>query len=76
MILSNIAVHKEQADNQADFFDPKSSHELAEKLVNFKRNNQHNELTYEQAKKDSNIRVSIYAKTFANIVTSCSSTTG
>lgn len=76
MILSNIAVHKEQADNQADFFDPKSSHELAEKLVNFKRNNQHNELTYEQAKKDSNIRVSIYAKTFADIVTSCSSTTG
>lgn len=76
MILSNIAVHKEQAHDQADFFDPKSSHELAEKLVNFKSNNQHNELTYEQAKKYSNIRVSIYAKVFADIVTSCSSTTG
>lgn len=69
MILSNLNVHKEQAGEFAEFFDPNSSKELAELLISFKPLCVKEKLALQaQAKEFSNDRVAEYAKVFTNLV--------
>ena len=69
MILSDIAVHREQAGDQATFFDPVSADSLVQALTNFeppsldKRREQLN-----AARVCANNRVNRYANEFLNLV--------
>jgi glycosyltransferase involved in cell wall biosynthesis len=69
MILSDLKVHKEQAGELADFFDPNSPKDLAERLINFKRLPLEEKLALQvQAIEFSDFRVAEYAKIFTDLV--------
>lgn len=69
MILSDLKVHKEQAGEFADFFDPNSPKDLAERLINFKPLPLEEKLALQkQAVELSDFRVAEYAKVFTDLV--------
>jgi len=69
MILSDLKVHKEQAPEFADFFNPNSPKELAESLLNFKPLLAEEKLVLQvEAAARSNFRVAEYAKVFTDLV--------
>jgi glycosyltransferase involved in cell wall biosynthesis len=73
MILSDISVHREQAVDSTDFFDPNDSNTLAQLLINFQfSSDNEKKARLEQAKINSNFKVAAFANTFANIVETCS----
>jgi glycosyltransferase involved in cell wall biosynthesis len=73
MILSDIPVHREQAVDSTDFFDPNDSNTLAQLLINFQfSSDNEKKVRLEQAKINSNFKVAAFANTFANIVETCS----
>jgi glycosyltransferase involved in cell wall biosynthesis len=73
MILSDISVHREQAVDSTDFFDPNDSNTLAQLLINFQfSSDNEKKARLEQAKINSNFKVATFANTFANIVETCS----
>lgn len=69
MILSDLNVHKEQAGEFADFFNPNSPKELAERLINFKPLRVEEKLALQlEAAAFSDFRVAEYAKVFSDLV--------
>lgn len=73
MILSDLPVHREQAMEATDFFDPHDPNTLAQLLMNFKTSSEsEKKARLEQAKINSNFKVAAFANTFANIVETCS----
>lgn len=69
MILSDLKVHKEQAGAFADFFNPDSPIELAERLINFKPLLLEEKLALQlEAVAFSDFRVAEYAKIFTDLV--------
>ena len=69
MLLSDLNVHKEQAAQYADFFDPNSPEKLAELLLNFQLIPEEEKLALQiQAQEISDKRVAEYAKVFVDLV--------
>lgn len=69
MILSDLNVHKEQAGEFADFFNPNSPKELAERLLSFEPLSVEEKLVLQaQAAELSNVRVAEYARVFTDLV--------
>jgi glycosyltransferase involved in cell wall biosynthesis len=69
MILSDLKVHREQAGEFAEFFNPNSPKELAECLINFKPLLAEAKLALKtEAAAHSNFRVAEYAKVFTDLV--------
>lgn len=69
MLLSDLDVHKEQAKEFANFFNPNSPEDLAELLINFKPLLTEEKLALQiQAHELSDYRVAEYAKTFTDLV--------
>ena len=69
MILSDLNVHKEQAGEFADFFNPNSPKELAERLLSFEPQSVEEKLVLQaQAAELSNVRVAEYARVFTDLV--------
>lgn len=71
MLLSSIAVHKEQADGRAIFFDPHRPEDLAEAISTFVALPEHERKgAYEAAAIDAERRINRYADEFCAVVES------
>ena len=69
MILSDLKVHREQAGAFADFFNPNSAEEMAERLTNFKPLLAEEKLVLQvEAAARSDFCVAEYAKVFTDLV--------
>lgn len=73
MILSDLPVHREQAAELADFFDPYAPNTLSQLLINFQVSDENEKIArLKQAKINSSLKVSEFANVFANLVETCS----
>jgi len=73
MLLSDLPVHREQAIESADFFDPTEPNALAQLLINFQvASENEKKVRLDQAKINSNFKVEAFANTFVNLVETCS----
>ena len=69
MILSDIPVHREQAGENAIYFDPSSPEALAKTLISFSPlGANERKMQIELAKNSAKIRVKCFAKEFFEIV--------